>query len=379
MAQGQGSGGGGSTNSGSGGGGGNSGTGGAPLLPTIALKIPNETAPPGGVAQMKFLNTEPTPISSGRPHMDYDSSIFDDVWGIQLFNPSADLNGVAIVNGSSVWIDFICNGPMTGTDYPVMTMALHVRPNAAVGSQTQFDIDPQTTWTVGYLPAIMKTVAPATVTVAGSVSITNVVPGGGMLPAGSIVKVQGLGFQPRTSLQVNGIQTQSVKVVSSTEIDIVLAQPGDMTGKRIQVVNPDGSQDFYYSYMRGIDLGVSNQSMLANAIPIFSAVKHSKATFAPIGAAQSSQFTGLAMQNQNLSAANVTVTLYSANGKQLGSSTISLPSGYRLMREVSELTGATPPLGSYVVVSSDSSIQMFGFLADTGSNTITPFVAAAAL
>src|SRR5262249_58250287 len=33
----------------------------------ISLQIPNESGPPGGVVQMKFIVTEPTPISSGGP------------------------------------------------------------------------------------------------------------------------------------------------------------------------------------------------------------------------------------------------------------------------------------------------------------------------
>src|SRR5262249_61756549 len=35
----------------------------------ISLQIPNESAPPGGVVQMKFIVTEPTPISSGGAHI----------------------------------------------------------------------------------------------------------------------------------------------------------------------------------------------------------------------------------------------------------------------------------------------------------------------
>ncbi len=357
------------------GGGGPSGPG--VLDPTLALKIPNETAPPDGVVQMKFLNTEPTPISSGRPHSFYDSSMFDAVWGIQLFNPYGDLNGVAIVNGTAVTVSFISTGQPQGTDYPVMTMALHVRPDAAAGRQMQFDLDPSSTWDVNGLPATMKPILPATVTVGGTVSITNVIPGGGYLPAGSIVRVEGLGFQKRTQVQLSGVQSQSVVIASPTEIQIELAQPTDMTGKKIQVVNPDGSQDTYFSYLRGIDLGSSSEFLLASAIPIFSSVTHSEATFSLL-TAESGQFNGLAIQNQNLTPANVTATLYSSEGDQMGASTITIPSGYRLMREISELTGASVSPDSYVVIAADEPIQVFGFLGDDNSQTITPFAATSA-
>lgn len=365
--------------SGSGGsGGGNGGSGSPNVTPVIALKIPDETAPPGGVAQMKFLNTEPTPISSGRPHLYYDDTVFDDVWGIQLFDATGDLNGVAMVKGSAISMNFICHGSMQGADYPVMTIALHVRPNATPGSQTKFDLDSASAFTVNSIPAILRPISPATVKIGGSVSITNVVPGGGLLPAGSTVKVQGLGFQPRTQVQLSGIPSQSITVISPTEIDITLAKPTNITGQKIQVVNPDGSQDTYYSYMRGINLGVSNRPLLSNAIPIFSSVTHSQAAFTSIAPASPSQFGGLALQNPSLAGANVKVWLFSATNIILGTSTISIPSGYRLMREVSELTGVAPAPGSFVVVTSDQPLQVFGFMADNVAGTITPFAAAIA-
>src|SRR5216684_5919096 len=70
----------------------------------VSLHIPNEMAPPGGLVQMKLMVTEPTPISSGGPRFAFDASTFDSLWGIELFNPTGDVNGVATVNGSQVQV-----------------------------------------------------------------------------------------------------------------------------------------------------------------------------------------------------------------------------------------------------------------------------------
>ena len=43
----------------------------------------------------------------------------------------------------------------------------------------------------------------ATITVGGSISITNVVPGGGVQPAGTVVHILGLGFQPAKRARVD--------------------------------------------------------------------------------------------------------------------------------------------------------------------------------
>src|SRR5690242_5975509 len=72
---------------------------GAPSTKQVALFIPNEAAPPGGLVQMKFMVTEPTPISTGKPILSYDSATFDGVWGIELFCATGDVNGVALIDG----------------------------------------------------------------------------------------------------------------------------------------------------------------------------------------------------------------------------------------------------------------------------------------
>jgi hypothetical protein len=69
-------------------------------------------------------------------------------------------------------------------------------------------------------------------------------------------------------VQLNAIKYSSIQFIGSGEIQFTLAETTNMTGQKIQVVNPDGSQDTYFSYMRGIPLGESSQHLLARAVPI---------------------------------------------------------------------------------------------------------------
>ncbi len=149
-----------------------------------------------------------------------------------------------------------------------------------------------------------------------------------------------------------------------------------MTGKEIQVTNPGGSQDTYYSYLRGVDLGPSGFPLLQSAVPVFSSMTHSTATFTQIAPWLGSQFTGVAVQNPGSAAADVTLSLYTTLAVPMGTATIRIPPGYRLMREIGELTGAEPLPGSYLEVSATQPVQMFGFLADNSTQLITPFHAA---
>jgi hypothetical protein len=307
-----------------------------------------------------------------------DAGVFDDVWGIELFCLTGDLNGVATINGSRVNIRYTTTVGTQGTDYPVMTIALHVRPDAVPGAQTQFQLDPSSTWTLSPFgaTATLNPTPPAVVTVGGTISIVNVVPGGGVLPAGSVVSIKGIGFQPKTQVQLNAIKFSSINFISPQEIQFTLAETTNMTGQKIQLVNPDGSQDTYFSYMRGIPLARSTQPLLANAVPIYSSVTYSKAVFAPMMAASSSQFTGIALQNPGIEPTTVSVALYSSANTLLGSSSFTLPSGYRLMGETSELTqGAVPSVGSYLIVASTGPVQAFGLVGDIGAGTIIPFSA----
>ena len=41
----------------------------------LTLRVPNETAPAGGIVQMKVMTTEVTPISGGRPGVPTTASV----------------------------------------------------------------------------------------------------------------------------------------------------------------------------------------------------------------------------------------------------------------------------------------------------------------
>jgi len=356
-------------------GGGGPGASCVPSSQLVSLHIPDESAPPGGVVQMKFMMTEPTPISSGSLRLDTPKDT--SVQGIHLFNPAGDVNGIAVINGQHVNILYFTSNGTQGSDSPIMTIALQIPTSAVTGTETQFGLDPSSTWNLGRLGvATMRPMPPANVTIGGSISISNVVPGGGLLPSGTVVSVQGHGFQRNTRIQLSNIKASSIAVVSPQEIRIVLAAPTDLTGKKIQVVNPGGSQDTYFSYLRGVPFGQSNRSLLISALPLFSSVTHSQAVFAAASFSSAQQFSGVAVQNQNLTPAMVTFTLFSSSSASLGSSTVVVPSGSFIMRESSELAGGVaPPAGSYLTVSSDLSVQLLGFLADEAAGTVTPVAA----
>jgi hypothetical protein len=347
-------------------------------LKSVSLKIPDEMAPPGGLVQMKMMVTEPTPIATGSVRFAFDSSTFDGVWGISLFNPTGDIAGAAVVQGNQVQLRYTTTTGTSGKDYPIMSVALAIRPDALPGQKSQFALDPKSLWLLDLFgPAALRPTNPATITVGGSVSITDVTPGGGVMQAGSVLTIHGMGFQPRTQVQVSGMKLSSIHVVSSTRVDLTLAEAVQVTGTKIQVVNPDGSQDVYFSYMRGVALGSSAQPLLAATLPIFSSRTHSQATFA-LERNDTGHFTGLAIQNPNADAAHITLSSYTASSVLLDRTTITLPSGMKISRDVREwLPDSTQ--AAYVTVTGSAPIQAFGLRADTTTGAVLPFRPVAAI
>src|SRR5262249_37011347 len=183
----------------------------------VSLHVPDESAPLGGTVQMKFLVTEPTPISTGGPRVPRPAGTTP--VGIQLFNPTGDVNGVAMVGATEITIASISSSGAQGSDYPIMTVAFQLPTNVSIGTKLPFSLDPASPWTLGLLgTATVKPFPPATITVGiSSISITDVIPGGGVLPAGTVVSIEGMGFQSKTQVQLSGFQASAITVVSPQE------------------------------------------------------------------------------------------------------------------------------------------------------------------
>jgi uncharacterized protein (TIGR03437 family) len=340
------------------------------------VRVSDETVPAGGLVQLKISLTDPQPISTGKMGVALEESIFDLIEGITLFSDTGDVSGAALVQGGQISARFTSPRGTFGTlpDYPLMTVVARTNPAAPVGTTTQVSLDPGRSFWADLLgngyTAIIK---PGTVMIGGSLSVSNVAPGGGIVPAGFVVKVLGTGFTPATRVAVNEVSLASVKYISPTELDVTPAQAAQMDGKRVRVENPDGSRVTYFSYLRATAIGVSSHPVLAKTTPIFP-VKSLSLGFLTVTAGNSpGSFQGLALQNANLSSVDIAVDLLSAAGQTLSHNTTILPAGFRYVRELSELFGVmSAPAGSTVRVSSSAPIQMLGLSSDESGTSVIP-------
>jgi hypothetical protein len=340
------------------------------------LRVSSETVPAGGLAQVKLLLTSPKPITSGNTFMDMSAVSFDSIDGIALFSNTGDVSGAAVVNDGKVSVQFTSpNGTFgANADYPLLTIALTLSKNAMPGQIFPVHLDTSASIFQDLTGSPLAfEYQQGSITAGGSVNISNVVPGGGVLPAGANFSIFGSGFSAKTRITLRNLKTSSIQVVSANEIRVTLKEAALLDGTLMQVVNPDGSTDNYYSYLRGVNIGQSAQPLLARTTPVFSINTAYEAILPPtVSPLNSDYFTAIALQNPNLAAITVTVESHSAAGALIGSAQVALPPGSRITREVSELLGAGLPAGGYLHVLAALPVQMMGLLGNNQTGAVTP-------
>jgi len=98
------------------------------------------------------------------------------------------------------------------------------------------------------------TVTPGLFQVGGTLSIQNVVPGGGFLPAGTVLQVTGSGFDASTTVNLDGVAVAAPQVVSGQQLNLTLDGPMEPTGKHLHVGNSAGEQVDYFLSLPSVEL-----------------------------------------------------------------------------------------------------------------------------
>jgi hypothetical protein len=329
--------------------------------------ISKEIAPAGGTVQMKFSTTSPQPILSGGTGIPGTS-----LNGVALTSPLGDAAGIAIEQGSTIRIIPISPlGDLGTSEYPFLTVTMTLPANLSTGTVIPIDLSGTDLYSAAGRIAV--TTKPGSITVGGTFSINEIRPGGGTLPGGSLVRIFGQGFQQNAGLRTVDFNYSSYKVVSTNEIDFFLKEQTTLDAKAVQVTS-GGITSTFYSYLRGEYLQKPSRTLLRSIDPAFQQLTHALAQAGPFAAQGPSQYVALALQNPNPGPAAVTLTLTRADGST-ASNLIVLPSGARIMDEVSALIGTRPlTAGDVLNVVSTAAIQILGIYADESAGAATPFL-----
>jgi len=404
---------------GCGGGGGATGTGGGggtptptptpiptptpPVGPTaIEVSVGSATVPPGGIFQYQVLLTEPKPIgnSSSRPAMPGSTG---PVRGVAVNDASGQAAGIAVIDAAgNVAVKLTSPNVTLGTDntYPLFTMTMPVNATATPGQVFPVSLNGASFLdSTGQAYTILAN-TPGNLTIgdAAAQSITDVLPGGGLLPDRSTIRVLGIGFTANTRIAIEGTTVLFVPgettFVSPNEIDVKICNgvvdplavtcPNNggnfqLDGERVRATNKDTNAVIeYFSYARTVDESGASANLLVTEVhPMFSRQTYTTATIPYVNDA--THFTGMALQNTSATDATFNVELLDATGTPLANAAlgVTLRAGKKIVRDIQDwipVVVGTPATLRVTVASGPPALQMLGMVGDTAAGTVSPVV-----
>ena len=352
------------------------GGGGTPGV--LSLRLTSETAPAGGVVQVKLLLTEPSPISTGKMDFAFDSAMFSDVLGINLIAPGGDVSGTAVVTNGKLSLHFTSPKGTFGTifGYPIMTMAMKIRPGVFPGTQSFVTLNTSTSVFSSLLGTpLAAAIKPGTITVGNFPAVYNVLPGGGTIKAGQPITIVGSGFDAGAKLSLEPAVKFQAQFLNSNTFIVTTATDFQLDGARIRIINTDKAKSTaeYYSYLRAQYPSASSDLLLAQTVPLFAANNYTEAfvpTASPVFG--SNLDTGIALENADSSDATVQLEISDAFGVKLAETRLIVPAYNKFSRTVQELFGVKPSVTSAVRVRSLVAIRVMGILINQTTQDVFP-------
>lgn len=332
----------------------------------VELEVSHETAPPGGIAQIKIDLTEPKPISTGLFKVSGD---LGELAGVSIFSPLGDAFGVAIPGPGGLRIVANSSLASLGTgnsDYPMLTLTVKVPTTAVAGTVFPISFDPGALTLTG--PGGEKyvaTIKPGSLTVGEMPAVEDVIPGSSEVPAGGKVTVLGRGFTPDVELDIENVVISQMQFVSPEELTLTLGTTAVMHGARFRLRLDEGDiETFYFSYQKTTNAFTSKNALLQSIepVPAFPGATLRTVTF-PGATSPATQAQVLVVKNSHLEAVTMQITR-AMSGKVESAPGLLLPAASRLVLGVDEIFGSSCATTCVVKVQASSNVQAMGILGN---------------
>lgn len=339
----------------------------------LSIKVSREVAPPGGVAQMKVYITDPKPIIRGFVDMEMDSRYMEDVLGVAINSPLGDACGTARLEKGRLKFEFSSPLASLGTnlDYPVLTIALRVRKDAPRGQVFPINLDlTNSAWIDPYGQPYPAESRAGELLVEGTLSVDNIVPGGGLVPAGTPVRIVGQGFGGKTNVRVDTDAKYTTTYINPGELQLRFNSAVDLRATRMVVKNgPENTT--YYSYLRAAEAAPLGTGPLVTSKPLFPGTTMRSGVV--LHAANGMAAQGLALENPGSTPAAVTLERKSLTGLPLGGLTLTLAPATRLSLDFAA-AGLGGVEGSVTRVTSAAGLEVMGLALEASSNRVLPIM-----
>lgn len=353
----------------------------------LLMKVGSATVPTGGIFQYQLLLTEPKPIGTSSTRPSIPNGPTGPVRGVAVNDSTGKAVGIAVVDGTNITVKIDSPNASLGTniDYPLLILTMPVT-STAVGSSFPVAMDPSSIFLNGSTQYTIQENVPGTLTIGGTISITDVVPGGGAIKDGDTISILGLGFDANTKIKINNVTTVNTTFVSPTQIDAQIVTPCvpesnpcvptptlQLDGDRIRAIKGNETAE-YFSYDRTDDApGSSNNQLVRLVHPMFSQQLMLVGSF-PFSAG-GTVFTGIALQNTATVDATVQVDLLDSTGKPLTAPAVVLvPARTKYVRDIADLFAGLPAGTATVkaTVLTGPSLKILGMRGDTSNGTVAP-------
>ncbi|MBL8222130.1 MAG: hypothetical protein JNL62_23030 [Bryobacterales bacterium] len=201
------------------------------LLAGVTLLLAQETAPAGGVAQIKFHLAEPRGLSSLRVTAEFDEAQIDGIESFTVMSAAGDAHSFAEIHGGRIDVLIRATSSTIGLlpEQPALVVSVRVKDDVPVGSILAVKVSSDT-----------AEVTPGRVTVGGSMYVAS------LTRVGNRVEVRGAGFTPAVRAEWQHVAVAEVEYVSPELIR--LHADGELRGKRLRLRAGDEMADVYFAY-----------------------------------------------------------------------------------------------------------------------------------
>ncbi|MCC6368130.1 MAG: IPT/TIG domain-containing protein [Bryobacterales bacterium] len=338
----------------------------------VWMKVESDPAPAGAVTQLRVYLTEPRPIVRSSLEMTFDEDLFDSILGISV---AKGINGAArYANGVLTLAMAPAVGVFeVGEDYPLFTIAVRTKAGLPEGTAIPIRFNVGNSYWLNVHGGPAKQVyenGNLTISNDATLTVSNVIPGGGVIEAGQTFSIAGTGFESGLRVLLQDAGYPSVLSVTPTEIVVQAKSTFPLDGRLITVMNPGGARRAYYSYPRGTIMQPSAVDALQHAVPLFSSI----GTMRSLAYLGTSEGMINAFGFLNSGAKPVTVTVSSPSIQTIAPITITLNPGDKMFQAWEEFAPAAKNAGPgyFAVFDSSGPIQMIHVVVDKATGEMRP-------
>ena len=272
--------------------------------PSLVLQVSSEAAPAGGFVQFKVSASSPALIGSGAISMDPDPTVFGHIANVAVFSATGDALGYANVNAQHVDAHFTSAAVAIGQlpNLPVFVVSVPVLPGVAPGTKATVTVDPSgAPWNNATGAPYSVTANQGTFTAGGTLSVQSVTPGGGVLSAGTILQINGTGFDSTTAVAIDGVSVSTPHFVNPEQLDVTLGVQTELTGRHVSVTNSAGAKIDYFPSLPSAPAGApGGLTGLPGVQPLVSLIPYTTAVLPDNRIEQPFVSDTLALLNPNL-------------------------------------------------------------------------------